>query len=79
MIVTVNNIEKPKEKQKVQADIVKPKWTKASPDQRLEYNDVLFRKLMQLNSTMTVPSCSDIHCKDILHRVAIDRYADEIL
>ena len=57
---------------------LKPKWKDATADQKLEYNDVLFRKLMSLDIPEAV-GCRDVHCKDKNHRDDIDKYVKEIL
>ena len=57
----------------------KPSWKKASPDQRLEYEDILFRKLATLHVPQGVSECSNVHCDDPLHKAEIDSYIEELL
>ena len=57
----------------------KPKWKEASNDQKLEFNDILFRKLSALNIPVEVTECRNVHCKDVTHRNKIDSCIEEIL
>ena len=40
----------------------KPSWKKASKDQKLDYNDNLFRKLLHLEPPERVNCCNDLKC-----------------
>ena len=57
----------------------KPIWKKASPDQKLEFNDILFRKLSSMNIPEELTKCSNVHCDDASHKKAIDSYIEELL
>ena len=57
----------------------KPKWKKASSDQKLEFNDVLFRKLSTMSIPVELTECSNVHCDDINHKNANDSYIEELL
>ena len=50
----------------------KPNWEEASSDQKLEFNDVLFRKLSSMIIPAEVTECTDLHCKSESHKVKID-------
>jgi exonuclease III len=45
----------------------KPNWKDASSDQKLEYNDELFRKLSYMNVPVEITECTNVHCEDIEH------------
>ena len=57
----------------------KPKWKEASTDQKLEYNDVLFRKLSSMRIPTEVSECTDVHCQNVIHREKIDECIEELL
>jgi hypothetical protein len=57
----------------------RPVWRKATEDQKLEYNDVLFRRLLRMEIQESVRLCSDVHCKDENHKNDIDKYVEDIL
>ena len=57
----------------------KPSWKDASPDNKLEYEDVLFRKLLTMDVPDCLQLCSNQKCQDEQHIAAIDDYAKEIL
>ena len=50
----------------------KPSWKKATSDQKLEYNDVLFRKLSTRMVPKEITECTDVNCTDINHKNKID-------
>ena len=54
-------------------------WDKATVDQKLEYNDVLFRKLMELHLPDSLHSCTDVNCKNDRHKSSIDNYCKQLL
>ena len=60
---------------------IKPKlkWKDATTDQKLEFNDLMFRGLMSLSVPDEAITCKDVHCKDNKHRDDIDKYVKEIL
>ena len=57
----------------------RPVWRNATEDQKLEYNDVLFRRLLRMEIPESVRLCSDVHCKDENHKKDIDKYVEDIL
>ena len=57
----------------------KPKWKDASEDQKLEYNDVLFRKLSSIKIPDEVGTCNDIHCDNDDHIKKIYSFISDIL
>ena len=57
----------------------RPVWRNATEDQKLEYNDVLFRRLLRMEIPESVRLCSDVHCKDDNHKNDIDKYVEDIL
>ena len=57
----------------------KPNWKAASEDQRLEYNDVAFRKLLEINIPESISLCTDPKCKDLTHLSEIDAYMKAVL
>ena len=57
----------------------KPKWKNATMDQKLEFNDILFRKMLDLSLTHEIPKCYDLHCKDKVHIDKIDVYTHNLL
>ena len=42
----------------------KQQWKKASEDQKLEYSDILFRKLINLKLPDSLAHCDDVNCKN---------------
>ena len=69
-----NNLNKVKNETKP-----KPKWKNASSDQKLEYNDVLFQKLLNMNVPSDLLNCTDVNCNNPFHKEEIDLYVKEIL
>lgn len=57
----------------------KPKWNNASSDQKLEYNDVLFQRLLSLNIPEEAVNCRDVKCSNPDHKNEVDEYVKEIL
>ena len=57
----------------------KPSWKDATSDQKLEFNDVLFRKLFNMNIPSEVVECTNIHCENNEHKDKIDSYIGELL
>ena len=57
----------------------KPMWKNATEDQKLDYNDVLFRKLITMDVPASVSSCHDVHCNDSNHRTEVDAFVLELL
>ena len=57
----------------------KPKWKDANEHQRLEFNDIMFRKLSAMHIPDEVMDCRDIHCDKKEHRTRIDSYISDIL
>ena len=57
----------------------KPNWKAASSDQKLEYNDILFRQLMNTNVPETISACRNVQCTDPSHTAEIDHYMKNIL
>ena len=53
----------------------KPRWKDATTDQKLEFNDLLFRELMSLSIPDEAITCRDVHCKNRKHIDDIDRYS----
>ena len=52
---------------------------KASADQRLEYNDILFRKLNDLKLPDSLAHCQDVNCQNVNHRKTVDEHCLNIL
>ena len=69
------------QKENIDDYLVKPKpmWKKASLDQKLEFNDLLFRKVHNMNSNFEVISCTNLNCSDKNHSKEIDLFTDELL
>ena len=59
-------------------NIQKPIWKNATSDQRLEFNDAVFRKLRDLVVNDDLISCKKLHCSDAVHFENIDKFADEL-
>ena len=59
--------------------IARPVWRNATSDQKLEFNDVVFRKLRTLNVDHQVISCTNPHCVDPSHLEKIDFSASDLL
>ena len=57
----------------------KPKWKLASPDQKLEFNDVIFRKLSSMEIPREVLDCRNVHCDVPEHKAKIDLFVEEML
>lgn len=57
----------------------KQQWNRASEDQKLEYNDMLFRKLINLEPPNEIRTCDNIKCNDPKHREAIDDHLYKVL
>ena len=57
----------------------RPRWKDANPDQKLEFNDILFRKLFSMEIPNEVTSCRDIHCENEEHKKQIDSFINDIL
>jgi hypothetical protein len=60
-------------------EIPKLSWKKATEDQKLEYNDVLFRNLMSIESPECISNCRDLNCKDESHISQIDAHLTKVL
>ena len=75
--------EEPKEKENhvKQEPIVgpKPKWKLANEDQKLEFNDVVFRKLSAMEIPRDILECSDVHCEVPEHIAKLDLFVEELL
>ena len=54
-------------------------WKNATEDQKLEFNDILFRKLMMLNIPDCVEGCTNLKCSEKSHIHDIDNYVKEVL
>ena len=59
--------------------VPKPKWNQASSDQKLEFNDLAFRKLSNMKVPVDAFACRNIHCEDPEHKLQIDTFVEEIL
>ena len=57
----------------------KPVWKMATEDQKLEFNDILFRKLIRMEIPESIKVCSDIKCSDEHHKEEIDTFVKELL
>ena len=57
----------------------KPVWRNATDDQKLEYNDILFRRLLQMEIPESVKVCNDVNCNDEKRNSDIDNYFGDIL
>ena len=54
-------------------------WKNASDDQKLEFNDILFRKLMMLQIPDCVEGCRNLKCTEQSHTLEIDQYVKDLL
>ena len=54
-------------------------WKNASDDQKLEFNDELFRRLMAIQIPDCVQNCRQLKCKDKGHTDQLDFYVRELL
>ena len=54
-------------------------WNKANDDEKLEFQDALFRKLVEMNPPDAVINCSDVNCNDENHKCEIDTFVIELL
>jgi hypothetical protein len=78
--VEEDNLGRSEEKTNVKNEsIPKQNWKNASCDQKLEYNDVLFQKLLCMNIPDSAISCKDVKCNDPNHREEIDNYVTTLL
>ena len=79
--VTYAKIEVSGEIVKVGHETVNPRqkldWRAASNDQKLEYEDILFRNLNSMNIPESVTTCSDVKCNDDNHKKQIDEYVSK--
>ena len=68
-------------KQKIETENQAKKfmWKKATDDQKLDFNDVLFRKLLNRKIPDCVENCNDVNCKDSEHTEHLDNYVKELL
>ena len=57
----------------------KPRWKDASVDQKLEYNDVLFRRRRNVTVPCGAIGCRDLKCNDVEYTDDIEKYVKEIL
>ena len=57
----------------------KPNWKAASDDQKLDYNDSLFRKLTNMYVPDCVINCKDVHCQNENHKAEIDIYVNSLM
>ena len=57
----------------------KPNWKTASVDQKLEYEDVLFRKLNYMEVPDCLTGCEDPNCQNSDHIDDIDKYVTNLL
>ena len=73
--------QKKKSEKSEEADQFTPKfeWKKASEDQKLEFNDVMFRKLMMLKVPNCISNCINLKCKNETHVKEIDEYVKLLL
>ena len=78
--VEEDNLGRSEEKTNVKNEsIPKQNWKNASCDQKLEYNDVLFQKLLCMNIPASAISCKDVKCSEPNHREEIDNYVTALL
>ena len=71
-----NEVDKSKSSQPKKS---KPSWKAATDDQKLEYNDILFRKLIQENVPQAISSCQNPRCDDTEHLAEIDSFVKAVL
>ena len=57
----------------------RPCWRKATADQKLDYNDNLFRKLIYLETPTSVECCDDLKCGSEAHKADIDSYVEKVM
>ena len=57
----------------------KPNWKAASEDQKLDYNDVAFRKLLNINIPQSLSTCTNPKCEDENHLSEADSYMKAVL
>ena len=56
-----------------------PSWKKATDSEKSEYFNQLERDLVKINIPTCVTNCNDVHCKNELHKSAIDDVMLEVL
>ena len=57
----------------------KPSWRAATADQKLEFNDILFRKLLSMDIPESVKTCNDVKCDNDNHKKEVDSFVIELL
>ena len=77
-VIKVDHVPK-KEASEEQVRPPKPVWKNASDDQKLEFNDVLFRKLLSMDVPASVSMCTDVKCNDENHKKEIDCFVTKLL
>ena len=80
-VYAVIGVESPakKENEEVKNKAPKPMWNTATEDQKLEYNDVLFRKLLNMEIPESITACNNVKCNDLHHKEEIDCYVIKLL
>ena len=67
------------EKNSENIQMPKPKWNQASSDQKLEFNDFVFRKLSAMEIPSELTDCRNVHCENPEHKMKIDGFVEEVL
>ena len=65
--------------EEIASTVPKLNWKAATEDQKLEYEDKLFRKLNTLHVPEAIINCKNVHCEDTNHRLELDSYVVELM
>ena len=85
LIYAVVKISREKVKQDTTDTVVdnivvqKPIWKEASSDQKLEFNDIVFRYLCDLDVNEDLNVCENLNCTSSVHHNHIDKFAADLL
>ena len=71
--------QEPDAKMKDTGSTPKFEWNNATENQKLDFNDILFRKLMMLKIPECVEGCKNLKCTEQSHTQEIDAYVKELL
>ena len=72
-------LEEQKHDDNPQLEAPKLNWKAASEDQKLDYNDALFRKLNTMEVPESIVSCRNVNCNDQNHKLEIDEYVHNLM
>ena len=65
--------------EEIASTVPKLNWKAATEDQKLEYEDKLFRKLNTMHVPEAIINCKNVHCEDTNHRLELDSYVVELM